>query len=88
MIFKRAIAKLRAQDWMAISIELVIVIVGVFIGIWVANWNQERVKKEETREMLVQLKPELLGLRDLSASTRNYYAVTGRYADTPVACAP
>ena len=37
MIFKRAIAKLRAQDWMAISIELVIVIVGVFIGIWVAN---------------------------------------------------
>ena len=25
MIFKRAVAKLRAQDWMAISIELVIV---------------------------------------------------------------
>ena len=57
MIFKRAAAQLRAQDWMAISIELVIVIVGVFIGIWVANWNQERVKKQETREMLVQLKP-------------------------------
>jgi hypothetical protein len=85
MIFKRAVAKLRAQDWMAISIELVIVIVGVFIGIWVANWNQERVKKQETRQMLVQLKPELLGLRELSSSTRKYYAVTGRYADTAFA---
>jgi hypothetical protein len=85
MIFKRAIAKLRAQDWTAISIELAIVVVGVFIGIWVANWNQERVKKQETRAMLVQLKPELLGLRELSSSTRKYYAVTGRYADTAFA---
>jgi len=85
MIFKRAVVKLRAQDWMAICIELVIVIVGVFIGILVANWNQERVKKQETREMLVQLKPELLGLRELSSNTRNYYAVTGRYGDTAFA---
>jgi hypothetical protein len=82
MIFKRAVAKLRAQDWTAISIELLIVIVGVFIGIWVSNWNQERVKKQETREMLVQLKPELLGLQELSSNTRKYYAITGRYADT------
>jgi hypothetical protein len=85
MIFKRAIAKLRAQDWMAISIELAIVIVGVFIGMWVSNWNQERVQKQATRQMLVQLKPELLGLRELSSSTRNYYAAAGRYADTAFA---
>jgi len=85
MIFKRAAAKLQAQDWMAISIELVIVIVGVFMGIWVANWNQERSKKEETREMLVQLMPELRGLQRLSASIRGYYAVTGRYADAAFA---
>jgi hypothetical protein len=85
MIFKRAVAKLRAQDWVAITIELAIVVVGVCLGIWVANWNQERARKQETREMLVQLKPELRGLQDLSASARNYYAVTGRYADTAFA---
>jgi len=85
MIFKRATAKLRAQDWTAITIELLIVIVGVFIGIWVANWNQERAQRHETREMLLQLKPELQGLQDLSASAREYYAVTGRYADTAFA---
>ena len=85
MIFKRAVARLRAQDWVAITIELAIVIVGVFMGIWVANWNQERARKQETRQMLLQLRPELRGLQDLSASARDYYAVTGRYADTAFA---
>lgn len=85
MIFKRAVAKLRAQDWTAIMIELAIVIIGVFIGIQASNWNQERAQKRETREMLVQLKPELRGLQEVSASARNYYAVTGRYADTAFA---
>jgi hypothetical protein len=88
MIFKRAVAKLRAQDWMAITIELVIVIVGVFIGIWVANWNQDRVKKEETRELLLQLKPELHGLEEISGSARRYYAATGRYATSHLQVGP
>jgi hypothetical protein len=37
MVFKRAVAGLRAQDWIAITIELAIVVVGVFIGIQVAT---------------------------------------------------
>lgn len=82
MIFKRAVANLRAQNWAAITIELVIVIVGVFVGIMAANWNQERVERRITREMLIRLKPELHGLDDFSSSARNYYAITGRYAET------
>ena len=82
MIFKRAVAKLRAQDWTAITIELVIVIVGVFVGIMAANWNQERADRRVTREMLVRLQPELHGLDDFSSSARDYYAITGRYAET------
>lgn len=82
MIFKRAFAKLRAQDWMAITIELAIVIVGVFVGILVANWNQERAEERETRKMLVRLQPELHGLNVFSSSAQDYYATTGRYAET------
>jgi hypothetical protein len=80
MIFKRAVAKLRAQDWTAITIELLIVIIGVFIGTWVANWNQDRLQRSQTHQMLLQLKPELHSLEDFSASARRYYAVTGDYA--------
>ena len=39
MIYKRVAARLRAQDWLAITIELGIVVLGVFIGTWVANWK-------------------------------------------------
>ena len=40
MILRRITANFRRQDWMAVVIELVIVILGVFIGIQVSNWNQ------------------------------------------------
>lgn len=40
MIYRRAVAKLRAQDWFAIAIELAIVIVGVFIGNWVNDQRE------------------------------------------------
>ena len=36
MIYKRFAANLRAQNWFAIAIELAIVVIGVFIGTWVA----------------------------------------------------
>lgn len=85
MIFKRAVAKLKGQDWTAIGIELAIVIVGVFIGTWVANWNQQRQSQAQTRQMLVQLQPELRQLQAFSASARSYYTITGRYADTALA---
>lgn len=85
MIFKRAIARLHAQDWLAISIELAIVIVGVFIGTLVANWNQGRIEARQTRQMLVQLLPELRRLERFSGKSRVYYATTGSYAQTAFA---
>src|SRR4051812_15348756 len=81
MIFKRAIARLRAQDWLAIFIELAIVVVGVFIGTWVANWNQQRQAAAQTRQTLKQLEPELRQLEIYSQRARDYYATTSRYAD-------
>ncbi|MDB5430509.1 MAG: hypothetical protein JWP35_1625 [Caulobacter sp.] len=85
MIFKRAAARLRAQDWMAIAIELAIVIVGVFIGTWVANWNQQQTEKAETRRMVVQLGPTLKQMTDYFVHARRYYAVTRSYTDVAIA---
>jgi len=85
MIFKRAAAKLRAQDWAAIAIELGIVIVGVFIGTWVANWNQERAAKAETERMVSQLKPQLNILNSYFKAARDYYGTTRAYSTTAIA---
>ena len=85
MIFRRAVARLRGQDWLAITIQVAIVMIGVFMGIQVANWNEERLERHETQRMLTRLKPELRNLLDLYASARTYYATTRDYAATAFA---
>ena len=85
MIYKRAAARLRAQDWVAITIELSIVVVGVFIGTQVANWNEDRLTRRETQRMLVRLKPEIDNLLLFYTSARDYYRTTRGWADTAFA---
>ena len=57
----RSLARhLRARDWTAVAIEVLIVIVGVFIGLQVSNWNETRKENERGREYLQRLHDELL----------------------------
>ncbi len=42
MIFRRFLQRFQQQPWGSIATELVIVIIGVFIGMQVSNWNEER----------------------------------------------
>lgn len=42
MLLRRITEHVRHQNWFAVWIDFVIVVVGVFIGIQVANWNDTR----------------------------------------------
>jgi hypothetical protein len=85
MIFKRAVAKLRAQDWTAITIELLIVIIGVFVGLQAANSNQARIERRETARLLGELKPALHNFIAYFDTAKPYYATTRRYSDVALA---
>lgn len=82
---RRLTHNLRTQNWTAITLEFLIVVIGVFIGTQVANWNQERVERRETERMLVQLVPELQSQMEFFDSIRTYFATTRRYADQALA---
>jgi hypothetical protein len=82
MIVRRIAESLRSQNWANVAIELVIVIVGVFIGIEAANWNQERQERNETRTLLSQLRVELRGFLRFLEQLDDYYATTGKFAVT------
>lgn len=45
MILRRLSQSIKEQNWMAIAIEFVLLVVGVFLGIQVANWNEERSER-------------------------------------------
>jgi hypothetical protein len=85
MIMRRLSSGLKRQDWMAISIELAIVIVGVFVGNWVNDWSQGRAADRETHDLLVELRPEMSRQRASMESIRNYLQVTADYADVAFA---
>lgn len=42
MLLRRVSEHVKAQNWLAVGIDFVIVVVGVFVGLQVANWNDER----------------------------------------------
>jgi hypothetical protein len=50
MILRRVIAHFRKQEWTAIAIDFLIVVVGVFVGLQVNNWNETR--REHTLETI------------------------------------
>lgn len=59
MILRRVIAHFRKQEWAAIALDFVIVVMGVFIGIQVANWNEARAFRNKETELLIELRREL-----------------------------
>lgn len=85
MILRRILKALRAQNRVAIAVELAIVIVGVFVGTLVANWNEKRIERRETERLLTQLQPELHEFIEFFDSAREYYSITRSYADVAFA---
>lgn len=45
MLLRRITNHVKEQNWFAVGIDFVIVVIGVFIGIQVANWNDAREQK-------------------------------------------
>jgi hypothetical protein len=52
------IAHVKMQNWTAVFLDFVIVVVGVFIGIQVANWNDAREERALERGYLERLHDE------------------------------
>lgn len=52
MILRRVIEHFRKQEWTAIALDFVIVVLGVFVGLQVNNWNGDRADHRAEREII------------------------------------
>ncbi|GJL91338.1 hypothetical protein [Hyphococcus sp.] len=59
MILRRVIAHFRKQEWTAIALDFVIVVVGVFVGIQVSNWNGARIDQQRAQNYLERIGADL-----------------------------
>jgi len=55
MILKRLRAETGRQNWFGVAVDLVILILGVFLGIQVSNWNQDRLDRAHGKEYRDQI---------------------------------
>jgi hypothetical protein len=71
---RRVVEHLESQNWVAIAIELVIVVLGVFIGIQVSNWNEklatDRTAARFTEDLIADLREEDWGYQLLISYNR------------------
>ena len=89
MLLRRVIQHVRNQEWAAIAIDFVIVVVGVFVGIQAANWNEVRADESRARGYLERIHNDVeIDLASYHNRIRFWNAVSryGRtgldYADT------
>lgn len=63
---QRMALSLRKQNWTGYALEFVIVVLGVFIGIQVSNWNESRLEDRQRAEVYEALQSEFeLNIADL-----------------------
>jgi len=55
MLLRRVVEHFSAQNWSAIFIDFVIVVVGVFVGIQVSNWNESVSTQRKAEQFSARL---------------------------------
>ena len=73
MILRRLIANLQQQNWAAIWIEFVLLVVGVFLGVQMSNWNQSQAEARLGRDYVQRLIRDLEVDRSAIRTQIDYY---------------
>ncbi|MEM7728528.1 MAG: DUF6090 family protein [Pseudomonadota bacterium] len=59
MILRRIRAHIEAENWFAVAIDFAVVVVGVFIGIQVGNWNAAQQEADTNRLYLQRIADDI-----------------------------
>jgi hypothetical protein len=54
----RLFAQGRTHDWFAVTIDFVIVVLGVYVAVWVSNQQAAREREQRTRKVVAALRPD------------------------------
>ncbi|WP_340694163.1 DUF6090 family protein [Hyphomonas sp.] len=85
MILRRLSNAFRKQDWFTVVVETLIVVLGVFIGLQVNNWNEARTEQARVVSYLDRLASDLRS--DVTMYERNFAFKTRAVAEGRLALA-
>lgn len=85
MILKRLREQAGQQNWFGVSVDLVILILGVFLGIQVNNWNQDRLDRKAGEDYRLRILADVEGNRRDLANRLEYFADIKEHAAATLA---
>ncbi len=72
MILRRVIKHVRNQEWTAIVLDFIIVVVGVFVGLQVSNWNDVQKENALASDYLRRLHSDMVLSIDATSNTEKF----------------
>ena len=76
MLLRRITPHVKDQNWFAVGLDFFIVVVGVFIGLQVSNWNEARSERQLKGYYLERLQSDLTETIDYLSARQERSAVT------------
>ena len=80
MLLRRITKHVREQNWFAVALDFFIVVIGVFIGLQVSNWNEANNLAAREAVILEQLHTEFEGaveeMKEAKANNESSLAAT------------
>lgn len=73
MIPRRLYQHIQSHNWFAVAVDFLIVVMGVFVGIQVSNWNAGRIEKQAARTYVERIR------EDIDASARSIENMVSYY---------
>ena len=61
MLLRRITQHVREQNWFAVVLDFLIVLIGIYVGLQVDNWNEDRKSRIEERDYLLRLAEDVDG---------------------------
>ena len=83
MILRKLAAAIEEQNWFTVVLEILIVVVGIFIGLQVDGWNEARKDKAKEGIYLERLSRDIV--RDSELLSRSIQSADERAADAVLA---
>jgi hypothetical protein len=82
MILRRFTKSIINQNWLEVSIELMLIVLGVFFGLQVNNWNDARIAEDETKSYYSRLIEDLKAEKASRIARIQYYNQTYQHGES------
>ena len=80
MIPRRIHEHVKSHSWFAVGIDFVIVVVGVFIGMQVSNWNAERHERHAAKTYIERMREDIAASARSVENAGEYYRAVKTHA--------